>query len=198
MPSALVSSAARLLAGLMLLASLGACTGDAPESSSPSTPQAASSTTGAVGGAMSSADDTPVPDVTLETLDGASIALNEQDGNVLLINFWATWCAPCREEIPDLVDLQNELGEKGLTVIGVSLDREGASVVKPFADKHGINYPIVLDPDAELESELGPLQALPTTLVVNTDGTITRRIIGLFPTDEMRPKLEAMLERSET
>ncbi len=198
MSSSLVSSATRLLAGLMLLASLGACAGEEPESSSTATSTPSTSSPRAAENGLSSADSTVLPDVTVETLDGSSIALGEQDGNVLLINFWATWCTPCRKEIPDLVDLQNELGGKGLTVIGVSLDREGASAVKPFADKHGINYPVVLDPNAELESKLGPLQALPTTLIVNPNGVITRRIVGLFPTEEMRPKLQAMLEQPET
>ena len=194
MRSSLVSRTLALLVGSMLLLAPG-CTDDTSETGSASPNNGSASTM--MDGAMSSSDDTPMPDLTVETMDGTSLALHEQQGKVLLINFWATWCAPCREEIPDLVELQNDLGDD-LMVVGVSLDREGASVVTPFIEEYDINYPLVLDTDGTLESTLGPVQALPTTLVVNPEGTITRRVIGLFPTDEMRPKLEAMLEDSAT
>lgn len=178
----------------MLVFALG-CTNDASETRAPSSNSGSETTM--KGGAMSSSESTPMPDVTVETMDGTSMALDEQQGKVLLINFWATWCAPCRKEIPDLVELQKDLGDDGLVVIGVSLDREGASVVESFAERHNINYPLVLDTESDLESTLGPLQALPTTLVVSPEGVITQRVIGLFPTDEMRPKLEAMLGNGE-
>lgn len=198
MTSSLAPRFVGLLVGLTLLVPLGGCSDDASEPTDASQTTTSTQSSERMGSAYSSSEDTPLPDVTVQTMQGESIALDEQDGKVLLINFWATWCAPCRKEIPDLVDLQNELGSKGLTVIGVSLDREGESAVRPFAEQHGINYPIVLDTDQDqkLESELGPLQALPTTLVVNPEGTITQRIIGIFPTEEMRPKLEALLETS--
>jgi thiol-disulfide isomerase/thioredoxin len=140
----------------------------------------------------------PVPEVTLETMDGETIALAERPGEVLLVNFWATWCAPCRKEIPDLVKLQNELGPEGLTVIGISLDQQGEEVVTPFLDKYtgeeAINYPIVLDPEGEVEQAFGGVYGLPMTYVVGPDGLIQHQILGLFPVDEMRPKLATMLE----
>lgn len=199
MLSSLVPRLAAVLVGLALIASLGGCASDDAAHSSSQTSQSTASSPPStrMGGAYTSTEETPMPDVTVETLDGTSIALDEQDGKVLLLNFWATWCAPCRKEIPDLIDLQNELGSEGLTVIGISLDREGESAVRPFMEQHGINYPIVIDTSQELESTFGPLQALPTTLVVNPEGTITRRIIGIFPTEQMRPELEAMLEPSD-
>lgn len=141
-------------------------------------------------------DPTPVPDLTVQTLDGTSIALDEQPDRVLLINFWATWCPPCRKEIPDLIELQKAMGDDGLMVIGVSLDQEGASTVQPFVEEHNINYPIVVDDTKAVESALGPIYALPTTLVVGPDGMITRRITGIFPVDAMEEALKDMLSNA--
>jgi peroxiredoxin len=136
----------------------------------------------------------PVPELTLQTMDGEPIALREQSGKVLLINFWATWCPPCREEIPDLIDLQEEFGPQGLRVVGVATDREGASVVRPFVEEQGINYPIVLDSTQSISEQLGPVYGLPTTVVVNAEGKIAKRVVGMFPADEFRPTLKEMLE----
>lgn len=138
-------------------------------------------------------DPEPAPDVTLETMDGETIALANRPGEVLLVNFWATWCAPCRKEIPDLVDLQNEFGPAGLTVIGVSLDQQGEEAVRPFLGDYSINYPIVLDPEGAIEQAFGGVYGLPMTYVVGPDGRIRHRVLGLFPTEEMRPKLAALL-----
>ena len=141
-------------------------------------------------------DPEPAPDITLETMDGETIALANRPGEVLLVNFWATWCAPCRKEIPDLVALQEDLGPEGLTVIGVSLDQQGSEVVTPFLDDYAINYPIVLDPEGTVEAAFGGVYGLPMTYVVGPEGQIQHRILGLFPVDEMRPKLTALLDGS--
>ncbi len=145
-------------------------------------------------------DPEPVPDVTLETMEGESIALANRPGEVLLVNFWATWCPPCRKEIPDLIALQKDLGPQGLTVIGVSLDQQGGEVVTSFLDNYtgdeAINYPIVLDPEGEVEQAFGGVYGLPMTYVVGPDGRVHHRVLGLFPVEEMRPKLTAMLTES--
>lgn len=140
----------------------------------------------------------PVPDLTLETMAGASIDLANQEGRVLLVNFWATWCAPCREEIPDLNALQAELGSKGLRVIGVALDRQGREKVEPFAEKLPIKYPVVIDAEGTAESEFGPIPGLPTTIVVGPEGQIRKRVVGIFPVDEMKPTIKEMLDVSST
>jgi len=139
----------------------------------------------------------PVPDLTLETMEGGSINLADQKDRVLLVNFWATWCAPCREEIPDLNALQAELGGDGLRVIGIALDRQGREKVEPFAEKLSIEYPIVIDAEGTAESEFGPIPGLPTTIVVGPDGRITKRVVGIFPVNEMTPTLKQMLNAGE-
>ncbi|AEN72897.1 alkyl hydroperoxide reductase/ Thiol specific antioxidant/ Mal allergen [Rhodothermus marinus SG0.5JP17-172] len=137
----------------------------------------------------------PAPDFEAPGLDGAPFRLSAHRGSVILLNFWATWCAPCRTEIPDLVALQRELGDRGLLVVGVSTDEEGAEVVAPFAANFKINYPVVLD-DGSVSEAYGGIWALPTTVVIDRAGRIRYEIIGIFPTEEMRPRLEALLDES--
>lgn len=176
-------------ASLVIL--LAACGGD---DTTQTNNQATPSTSGSeapLPGKVRDVGPEPVPDLTLETLDGSSIDLAAQDGQLLLINFWATWCAPCREEIPDLKSLHTDF--ENLTVIGIALDRKGREVVEPFAQKLEINYPIVVDESGSAEAEFGPIPGLPTTILVTPDGQITKRVIGIFPTKEMKPTLRKML-----
>ncbi len=137
----------------------------------------------------------PAPDFEAPTLDGAPFRLSAHRGSVILLNFWATWCPPCRTEIPDLVALQRELGDRGLLVIGVSTDEGGAEVVAPFAENFQINYPVVLD-DGSVSEAYGGIWALPTTVIIDRAGRIRYEVIGIFPTKEMRPWLEALLDES--
>lgn len=189
----------RWLHAVVLVVALAAagCSSDDGTTSSPSTPSADQQTASArlPAGAKIQSPDEPeaAPDVTVETTSGETIALANRPGEVLLVNFWATWCAPCRKEIPDLVDLQEEFGPQGLTVIGVSLDQQGADVVEPFLDDYSINYPIVIDAEGSIEKAFGGVYGLPMTYVIGPEGRIRHRVLGLFPTEDMRPKLTALL-----
>jgi len=177
------------IVGLMIL--LAACGGeDTPQTGDQQT-ASPSQSSGPLPGKVRNIGPEPVPELTLETLDGASIDLAAQEGQLLLINFWATWCAPCREEIPDLKALHTDM--ENLTVIGIALDRKGREVVAPFARKLDINYPIVVDEAGTAEAEFGPIPGLPTTILVTPDGQITKRVVGIFPTEEMKPTLQTML-----
>lgn len=135
----------------------------------------------------------PAPNITLESMDGEQLTLNEVDGAVV-VNFWATWCPPCRHEIPDLIDVQNEYGDRGLVVVGISRDDEGEEVVRPYAEDKAINYPLVISQDDELEAELGTVYALPTTLLIDPDGMVTHRMMGLFDVDSLREQLDEWLD----
>lgn len=135
------------------------------------------------------------PDIELATMDGGTINPAEREGELILVNFWATWCPPCRVEIPDLIELQDELGPEGLTVIGISVDREDADTVLSFAEEHEINYPLVHDPDNELDEHFGQVFGLPTTFVIGPDGTIDQRVVGIFPAD-MKDDLAATLDEA--
>lgn len=132
------------------------------------------------------------PDVVLPTLAGDSLRLAELRGRVVLVNFWATWCAPCRVEIPDLAALHTELADEGLTVVGVALEEDGPTVVAPFVAEHAIPYPIALD-DGTAAGAFGGVLGLPTTFIIAPDGRVVRRLLGIFRPEEMRPLLDALL-----
>jgi len=174
----------------VLLLGLSACTSE--EETSPA--QAPKTNTEARSTASTyDTDPSPAPDMALETLDGGEINLAEQDGKVVLVNFWATWCAPCRKEIPDLIDLHSSMESEGLMVVGIALDEDGRSVVEPYVEKMDVNYPIVIDTSRSVESQFESMYGLPTTYVVNPDGQIVKRVLGIFPIDEMKPELQEML-----
>ena len=123
--------------------------------------------------------DTPaaVPDLVMETLDGRTLSMAEQRGKAVLVNFWATWCGPCREEVPYLVQLAARYPDH-LTIIGVSEDAGGADVVEAFAREYGVNYPIVMS-TPEIKRAFPGVFALPTSFVVDAEGRIVQTHVGL-------------------
>jgi cytochrome c biogenesis protein CcmG/thiol:disulfide interchange protein DsbE len=147
-------------------------------------------------------DDAPPPAVdeappfTLETLDGPDVRLRDLRGEVVVLNFWATWCPPCRREIPDFVQLQRELGDEGVQFVGVALERSaGPEEVRAFADRMDINYPIGLD-DGTIAQTYGGVRTLPTTFVIGPEGHIRKRIPGMTTERMLRPLLESLLEET--
>ncbi len=136
----------------------------------------------------------PVPDnLTVTTTDGSTIDIGATEGRVQVLNFWATWCAPCLEEIPELNRLHAEYGPETVQVIGIA-NNQGPDEVNPFAMRHEISYPIVADSTGRLDDALGPIYVLPTTLVVRPDGRITHRVTGIFPVDTFTDKLDTFRE----
>jgi thiol-disulfide isomerase/thioredoxin len=132
-----------------------------------------------------------VPPFLGKDLDGNIVSTAEWPGKVVFVNFWATWCPPCREEIPILIDLQNKYKD-GLQVIGVSLDDGSPDEVKEFAKMAGINYPIVMR-SRELVAAYGGVPALPTSYLVNKEGKIVQKHEGLFPPDLYETEIRALL-----
>ena len=124
--------------------------------------------------------DTPaeVPDLTMEALDGQTISMADQRGKVVLVNFWATWCGPCREEIPFLVRLAERYPDH-LTVIGVSEDHGSSDTVAAFAGQYGVNYPIVMS-TPEIKRAFPGVFALPTSFVVDPEGRMVESHVGLI------------------
>lgn len=132
----------------------------------------------------------PVPaDLTVTTTGGEMIEIGAEEGRVQVLNFWATWCAPCLEEIPDLNRLHDEYGSENVQVIGIA-NNQGPEEVNPFAERHGIAYPVVADSTGRLDDALGPIYVLPTTLIVRPDGRITHQVTGIFPVDTFTEKLD--------
>jgi len=117
------------------------------------------------------------PAFALKDLDGKEVNLSDFKGNVVILDFWATWCGPCVMEIPHFIELQKQYKDRGVTIVGISVDMEGIEVVKSFVQKHQVNYPILMA-DAKVQQSYGEIQAIPTTFVIDTSGTIQKQYVG--------------------
>ncbi|MBW1897106.1 MAG: TlpA family protein disulfide reductase [Deltaproteobacteria bacterium] len=134
------------------------------------------------------------PDFALQDLDGGVHRLSDFKGDVVILNFFATWCAPCRKEVPDLVRLHKGFAKKGVSVIGVSLDEEGQSVLRPFIKQHGITYPVVMA-TREMLMDYGGMQGIPTTFLIDHNGSIIDRFVGLVPGHQIESSVRSLLRR---
>jgi thiol-disulfide isomerase/thioredoxin len=146
-----------------------------------------------------SAEGKPAPDVRLKNLDGKDVALSDLRGKVVFVNFWATWCGPCQDEIPSLIDLQNQYASKGFTVVGIAMDEEGKSVVAPFVAKElydvkgqklHINYPILLGSD-EAGDKFGGILGYPTSFLISRSGTQIMKFQGPPDLDVIAQAIES-------
>ncbi|MDX1530308.1 MAG: TlpA disulfide reductase family protein [Rhodothermales bacterium] len=118
------------------------------------------------------------PDFEGTTLRGEPFRLSDHRGEVVILNFWATWCAPCVAEIPAFVRLQDELEGAGVRFVGVSQDADGEAAVRPFAERFRINYPLLLDSDFAISRRYGGISYLPTTFVIDREGRVVRQQVG--------------------
>ena len=117
------------------------------------------------------------PEFILADLVGKEVKLSDFKKKVVILDFWATWCGPCKKEIPDFIELYDRYKEKGFEMVGISLDRGGPEVVKVFAEKYGINYTLLMD-DGKVQNEYGPIQYIPTTFVLDKNGILRREWRG--------------------
>jgi peroxiredoxin len=132
------------------------------------------------------------PDFQLTDSAGEPVRLSQFRGRAVLVNFWATWCAPCRQEIPMLADFQRSYGSRGLVVLGLALDDEGWSVVRPFAQAFKINYPVMIA-DSKITDLFGGLKAVPMTFIIDKQGRIAAVHAGLYQKSEYEADIEAVL-----
>lgn len=132
-------------------------------------------------------------DYTLKNIDGAPVSLADYKGKVLLIDFWATWCGPCKVEIPGFIDLQEKYGKQGLQIIGVSVD-DTPDKLKPYVADMKMNYPVLqgLGHD-DLLDEYGTMISIPVSVVISRDGKICSRHMGLTETETFEAKIKALL-----
>jgi thiol-disulfide isomerase/thioredoxin len=134
----------------------------------------------------------PAPAFALKDLQGRTARLNDYKGKVLLINFWATWCAPCLVEMPDLVKLQKEYKSHGLQIVGITCPPMTRKDVKDVARKLKINYPILFGTD-KVSDEYYATSVLPTTIIVDRDGKIRGRILGILAPEEFERSVKPLL-----
>jgi peroxiredoxin len=132
------------------------------------------------------------PNFSLKTADGTTFELKKLKGKVVVVNFWATWCGPCRAEIPAFKEVYAQYRDKGVEFLGVSLDEGGWNDVKPFAARYAINYPILLG-NGTISRAYGNIEAIPTTFVVDKEGNITDRHVGVMTKAMLESKLRAIL-----
>ena len=143
----------------------------------------------------------PAPNFELPTLDGRRVKLSDYRGQAVLLNFWATWCQPCKIEMPWFVDLQKQYGKDGLTVLGVAMDDTESAKIAEFAHELGVNYPVLLGTD-QVSDEYGDVRSLPTTFYIDRNGTIVAKVVGLLDRneieDDVKKALSAGNKRSAT
>jgi len=127
---------------------------------------------------------------TLNDINGNRVTLADYSGKVVILDFFADWCPPCRQEVPDFIDLEKQYGDKGFSMIGVALvDRNAA---KAFSDKMGVNYPILID-DGNVSAAYGPISSIPTTFVIDKEGKIAKVYIGYRSKDVFEKDIKELL-----
>lgn len=132
------------------------------------------------------------PDFALKDSDGKTVHLSDYKGKVVMLDFWATWCPPCKIEIPWLIDLERKDKDRGFEVLGVSMDDEGWDVVKPFMREVGVNYRVLIGNDATAEM-YGNVESLPETFLIDRESKIAAIHIGLASRKEFEDEVEQLL-----
>lgn len=137
------------------------------------------------------------PDFTLPTVDGKQVKLSDLRGKAVLLNFWATWCGPCRVEIPWFMELEKQYGPKGFVIVGVSMDDDPKKDVPKFAEEMKIDYPILVGNET-VADQYGGVEGLPVTFFIDRDGKIVKKALGLTSHSEIEDGIKEALSSSGT
>jgi thiol-disulfide isomerase/thioredoxin len=132
------------------------------------------------------------PDFTLQSLDDKPVRLSDLRGKAVLLNFWATWCGPCKIEMPWFVELQNQYASQGLQIVGVAMDDASKEDIAKFAKDMGVNYPILIGKES-VSDEYGGVPALPESFLIGRDGKIVDKILGLRGKAEIEDSIKKAL-----
>jgi thiol-disulfide isomerase/thioredoxin len=140
---------------------------------------------------------TAAPDFALQSLEGKTVHLADFRGKAVLLNFWATWCEPCKLEMPWFVELQKQYGPQGLEVVGVAMDDSGKDAVAKFAKDMGVNYTVLLGKES-VGDEYGGLEYLPTSFYIDRDGKVVARVFGLRSRSDIEDWIKEALSRGSS
>lgn len=154
-----------------------------------SLPAPASNTTASLQGNVQGV---AAPDFTLKSLDGKDVKLSDYRGKAILLNFWATYCQPCKIEMPWFAELQKQYAPQGLEIIGVAMDDVSPDTIRKFASDLGVNYPILIGKEA-VADQYGGMQFLPTTFYIDRQGKIVDRVFGLVSHSEIESNIKKAL-----
>ncbi len=132
------------------------------------------------------------PDFTLKDATGKNISLSSLKGRVIMINFWATWCPPCRQEMPSMEMLFQEYNKKGFEILAISSDSQGEKIVKPFMEFYELSFTALMDTDGKVHSAYG-ITSIPTTYIVDKKGAIAQKFMG--PKDWKDKSSKEMIEK---
>jgi cytochrome c biogenesis protein CcmG/thiol:disulfide interchange protein DsbE len=130
------------------------------------------------------------PAFTLTGLDGKPVSLADFRGKVVVLDFWATWCPPCKREIPDFIESQKTYGPRGVQIVGIALDEPGK--VQAFAQQNGMNYPVLLGTD-EISARYGGIEGIPTTFIIDKTGKIVNKFEGFRPKEVFEGEIAKLL-----
>lgn len=132
------------------------------------------------------------PDFTLQSLDGKTVHLSDYRGKAVLLNFWATWCAPCKIEMPWFVELQKEYGPEGLQIVGVAMDDASPKEIADFAKEMGVNYPVLIGKEA-VGDAYGGVQFLPESFYIDRNGKVLDKAFGLKGRGEIEDNIKKIV-----
>ena len=133
------------------------------------------------------------PAFSVKTLEGKSLRLTDLRKRPVILDFWATWCGPCRASMPHLSTMQTRYQKQGLVVIGMSVDETGPQTVKKFANTLGVKFTLAMANDDVLDA-YGPIRSIPTTFFINRSGDIVRRVVGYIDDDTMEDYVQELLQ----
>ncbi|HYP06397.1 MAG TPA: TlpA disulfide reductase family protein [Bryobacteraceae bacterium] len=138
-------------------------------------------------------DRKPAPEFSLKDADGRTVTLADYKGKVVLLNFWATWCGPCKIEIPWFIEFEQKYKDRGFAVLGVAMDEEGFEVVKPYLEQAKVNYRVVMGNDS-VATLYGGVDSLPTSFVLDQDGRIASTHVGLVSKSDYENDISQLLD----
>jgi len=138
----------------------------------------------------------PAPAFELKSLDGKTVRLADFRGKAVLLNFWATWCQPCKIEMPWFVELQNKYGAEGLQVVGIAMDDASEQDIAKFAKDMGVNYPVLIGKES-VGDAYGGVQFLPTTFFLDRDGKVVDRVFGLKSRSDIEDDVKEALGKGQ-